>query len=156
MKTREFEPRLLTGRLWKRQTIFELSKRYGNCRTDQLTENPATERSRGSFVLRLVCKGFRVVRGEAFEARERGGRRRERPPRPPGRRIAESSQTLASEKACQLTSRLPSHPRSQRFHKTRPTLYVLQCAGSLRAQSVVLWEHAYRGTKRKSDTARGQ
>jgi len=62
------------------------------------------------------------VPGEAFGARERGGRRRERSFR---RRVGHpggTSQTLGRKKACQLTSRLASHPRRQPFHKTGSTL----------------------------------
>jgi len=108
---------VFTSGLVVRVLSTELQSKVRNCRTHQLAENPATERSRGSFIFRLVCKGLRAVPGEAFGVRERARTTRERVLRHRKRGTPETSQNPASEKASQLTDRLASDPRSQPLHK---------------------------------------
>ena len=59
-------------------TIGELYIRSRNQATDQLTKNPAAERSRGSFVSASNRKGLRVPELSAREGRERLAKRRDR------------------------------------------------------------------------------
>ena len=91
-----------------------------NHATDQLTKNPAAERSRGSFVSASNGKGLRVPELSACMRRERLAKGCERRLFVPGVHRVEDSLTLCPKTAFQLTTLLPSHPPSQRFHESAP------------------------------------
>src|ERR1700710_1480062 len=101
----------------KRVAIGELDLRSRNQATDQLTKNPAAERSRGSFVSASNGKGLRGVHLSVPERRELSQARVWRPVHRPALAGHETSQTLSPKTTIQLTTRSPSHPRKQPLHK---------------------------------------
>jgi len=110
--------------LMKRVAFGELYRRLRNSATDQLTKNPAAERSWGSFVSASIRKGLRAVYRWARSARERLGMPRERLSGGRRWRLAENSRTLAPKYPIQLTSLLVDNPEGNRFIKQsgeRPT-----------------------------------
>jgi len=99
----------------KRVAFGELYRRLRNNATDQLTKNPASERSWGSFFWASNRKGLRAVCRWTRLARERLGTPRERLSGGRWWLLAENSLTLAPKYPIQLTTLLVDDPEGNRF-----------------------------------------